>query len=158
MKKEKKNKKIYIVHKKDTYEIFAYTNDSKIMKIFKESRNIDNFIFRKNNGTNSDYNEYIRNIPFLELVLFTGKTIVDDKIENFTLSITKLEKKSFDSSLFRLKNIDLEAYSLDKYCSFKDKYIGYLDSLLYYDEKCIGLVDDMLEVDEMKLIFDICYS
>jgi len=91
--------KYWLIYIKSTdidiaYELYAYTDNKKYMKQFKEERNMDKFLIMMKKLTKKEIHQLTEEYNSSFLIPFEGKTRVESEkyIDQFSIMATKEEK------------------------------------------------------------------
>ena len=176
---------VYIYYIKDKYKancgdvpptmnnIFAFTSNKKIAKMFEEQRNMKMFKKDKKEMTQQEYNEFIRfmvdnddrYLDIHEFIFYSNGINISKNI-----AISKIEERRIIGRRMRLE-LDITTYCWYNPLIFNDKIYHALKVLKYNDisefigtkpNKLLSInkldkntIMDIINIDELKLVIDV---
>lgn len=141
--------KYYISYLKEDGEVYAYTDDKKLAKKFKRTRNPDLFLHKVCQLTSEDLHELHIDYPgaLIKVEPFLIEGVAVDIPLTQTESITVMNYSAkLIVELPSVATINPDIFSDEVYEALKT--IGYVDCYKYFN----GLIDDLdIEVDKLEV-------
>lgn len=149
----------------EDYELFAFTDDTEIVKSFKETRCMDKFYMKTVKLDRMNYNELIRHHMMNELLFWEGNCRIDstNKVEKYKIAITKREEQRLLTDISLLLHEKLYHHVWDHIEILDDKYIdalallGYpgLQTFVKFGKNPISQsIEDSLICNDINLLID----
>ena len=163
MKTEYKYHLFYLIHNDDDVELYAYTDDKKIAKRFREERDMNKFIYKVHYCNNSDIRRLHDEYPSCNLAIAEGSTKKrgqGSKEMKISLVMTDNEYHSIISEYDSLINLDFQTFARYSPLIFKKEIkhaLNYIDYYHWYElfeagESDVGM-DYEIDIFEAFMVY-----
>lgn len=165
MKTEYKYHLFYLIHNDDDVELYAYTDDKKIAKRFKEERDMNKFICKVHYCNTTDIKRLHDEYPSCNLAIADGNTkerSQGSKKIKISLVMTSDEYHSIISEYDSLINVDFQTFARYSPLIFKKEIkhaLKYIDYYRWYELFEAGESDVGMDYDiDIFEAFMVCYG